>query len=154
MDSVSRRSSDESINSNGRNGKQKSVLPQMIPSPPKVLVRAATGLNASIRAPQQNSMVKTLQSHGVNPALSKELARSINAVSRNVKLAVSSFDTVRRIISDPSLKLESCLQAPNKVDNQLMKLQGEWSQIQLVKSLGYWRGSGAHFILFRILWKS
>ncbi|KLO13477.1 hypothetical protein SCHPADRAFT_940391 [Schizopora paradoxa] len=131
MERVSRRSSDGSINSNGRDGKQKSILPQMIPSPPSVLVRAATGLNASIRAPQQHSMVKALQSHGVNPALSKELARSINAVSRNVKLAVSSFDTVRRIISDPSLKLESCLQVPNKVDNQLVKLQGEWSQIQV-----------------------
>lgn len=154
MERVHRRSSDDSINSNGQSGKQKSVIPQMIPSPSSVLVRAATGLNASIRAPQHSSMVKALQSHGVNPALSKELARSISAVSRNVKLAVSSFDVVRRIISDPSLRLEVCLQVPNKVDTQLVKLQGEWSQIQTVRRPSRRRDSASHFISFRILWKS
>lgn len=71
-------------------------------------------------------MVKTLQSHGVNPALSKELARSINAVSRNVKSATSSFDMVQRIISDPALR------APGNREQGLTKLQTEWSTIQKV----------------------
>ncbi|KLO13464.1 hypothetical protein SCHPADRAFT_904186 [Schizopora paradoxa] len=66
-----------------------------------------------------SSTVSITPSTCVDPALGKELAKSIKTVSKKVDAAYSSFSTVKKIINDPSLDL--C-----KVD----EYRKEWENIE------------------------